>query len=352
MRVLAVTNMYPSVSAPAEGSFVEQQVTGLRQIGLDVDVLHVDRSGSGAAAYFDVGRSVRERIKVFRPDLVHVMYGGVMPEIVTRAVRDLPVIVSFCGSDLLGENLHFLRKLMATYGVLASRRAAKRAAGVVVKSRNLEAALPHNVDRRRVRVVPNGIDLNRFTPLDRTECRHSLGWSESAFHVLFASNSGSPVKRPWLAAASVEAAKELGVPAELHLLHNVVPADVPRWLNASNVVLLTSLHEGSPNIIKEALACDVPVVSVDVGDVAERVAGIEGCYIARPDPRSLADCLAKAYIGPVRIQGRGPIEKMSLEGTATRLRIFYEEILENQRYASPSGARRRDESTATTAPAL
>ena len=82
----------------------------------------------------------------------------------------------------------------------------------------------------------------------------------------------------------MERATRLGIDAEMHHLSGVPNDHVPIWLNASDVVLLTSLHEGSPTIIKEALACNRPVVSVDVGDVRERIRGVDGCFLARPDP--------------------------------------------------------------------
>src|SRR3982751_3484880 len=105
MRILAVTNMYPSADAPAWGTFVEQQVEGLRGIGLDVDVLYADRARDGAAAYRMLGGLLRERVARTNPALIHVMYGGLMAEVVTRLTRGRPVVVSFCGSDLLGETL-------------------------------------------------------------------------------------------------------------------------------------------------------------------------------------------------------------------------------------------------------
>jgi glycosyltransferase involved in cell wall biosynthesis len=206
LRILAVTNIYPTPQAPFSGTFVEQQIRGIRQIGLDVDVMFLDRRQKGMSVYLRLGRQVRARIVSYQPDLVHVMYGGAMADEVTRAVADRPTIVSFCGSDLLGEPLSgILRKLLAGYGVMASYRAARRACGVVVKSKNLHDALPGDADRSKVRIIPNGVDLERFQPLNRDECRKQLGWSDHRLHVLFPTNSGDPLKRPELAKAAVEA---------------------------------------------------------------------------------------------------------------------------------------------------
>lgn len=332
MKILAVTNMYPTPERPFFGTFIEQQVKGLREAGVEVEVLYADRRREGVRVYWTLRRAIREKMDRRAPDLVHVMYGGVMAKQVTREVRTRPVIVSFCGSDLLGENLPGLfRKMMVAAGVRASRLAAIKAAGIVVKSRNLYDALPKHIERDRIRVISNGIDLNRFRPMDSRSCQKQLGWDPDRFHVLFPANTGTPRKRLWLAQAALEKAEERGVACQLHLLQGVPHEDVPVWINASDVVLLTSEHEGSPNVIKESLACDVPVVSVDVGDVAERIEGIEGCFIAGAKPEDLADRLGRVWKGKRRVQGRSRISELSLERVSERLLSFYQETLDSWR---------------------
>jgi glycosyltransferase involved in cell wall biosynthesis len=328
VKILAVTNFYPTEQHPTQGTFVEQQVKGLRGVGLDVDVLMVDRTTLGYRAYLNLGTKVRKVVSVNRPALIHVMYGGVMAKTVVKTITGLPVIASFCGSDLLGENLPgFFRKAAVRYGVWCSHFAARRAHGVIVKSKNLWEALPANVDKKSVRIIPNGVDLNRFTPMDSVECRQRLGWDQDRCHVVFPANSGTPTKRFWLAQAAVEEAQRAGVPAELHRLERVKHADVPLWLNASDCLILTSEHEGSPNIVKEALACGVPVVSVDVGDVAERIDGISGCHICSADPRNLAVGLVAVRKGPRRIQSGIAMDSLSLQNVAKRLVDFYHFVI-------------------------
>jgi teichuronic acid biosynthesis glycosyltransferase TuaC len=330
MRILAVTNLYPTPRNPGAGTFVEQQVLGLRRSGLDVEVMHVDRCERGMRSYFTIGAELRSRIEQFQPDVVHAMYGGVLAERATRIVKDRPTVVSFCGSDLLGELLSgSMRRIISEYGILASHIAARRAVGIVVKSRNLEEALPTTVNRSKVRIIPNGIDLERFRPLNQVDCRNKLGWDSNKFHVLFPTNAGDPRKRLYLAQAAIDKANRSGLNAEMHQLRGVPHEEVPIWLNASDVVLLTSLHEGSPNVIKEALACNVPVVSVDVGDVSERVEGIEGCHIALPDPDDIRVKLGLVEAREGRILGRERMQALSLEQTAQYLRSFYHEVVES-----------------------
>ncbi|MEZ4895210.1 MAG: glycosyltransferase [Saprospiraceae bacterium] len=331
MRILAITNLYPTRESPTSGPWVKQQIGGLRDLGLNVKILYVDRIRGGMREYFRLAPRLKKACVGFSPDIVHCLYGGVMASIVTRTVLDRPTVVSFCGSDVLGELLSGpIRKVISYVGTMASCDAAKRANGVVVKSLNLQNALPRSVLRSKIRIIPNGVDLNRFQPLDQEQCRKQLGWDNERLHVLFPANNGDPLKRFGLAISAIDACKRMGFNAELHELKGIPHPEVPIWMNASDVVLLTSLHEGSPNVVKEALACNVPVVSVDVGDVRERIASISGCYLALPTPMDLATQLQRVHLGPRRIAGRTAVQQISLLEVARRLRNFYAELLESR----------------------
>jgi teichuronic acid biosynthesis glycosyltransferase TuaC len=330
MRVLSITNTYPTPEMPWLGTFVEQQIIGLRSVGVETQVLYFNRNKEGPFIYYRMGRLVSEAIAAFRPHLLHVMYGGVMADRMTHASLSIPVVVTFHGSDLLGENLSgIVRKLVSRYGVRCSWRAARRASGIVVVARHLEQVLPGDLDRRKMRVIPCGIDLTRFKPMDREACRLKLGWAAGTYHILFPANAGDPVKRPWLARAAIESLHNKdGIKGELHMLSGVPYADVPTWLNASDALVLTSLQEGSPTVVKEALACNVPVVSVDVGDVAERIAGIEGCHLVGAEPEAIALGLLDVWKRKCRVDSADLMRTLSIETIAERLKSFYSEILQ------------------------
>ena len=323
MRVLAVTNLYPTESSPAPGTFVASQIDSLRQLGVEVELLHVDRFAGGRRVYRSLARDVLQAVNETEPDLVHVMYGGVMADVVTRKIRDRPVLVSFCGTDVLGTGGRgVIDRVSHRYGVLASRRA-----GIVVKARNLLAALPSQISPSRVWILPNGVDLDRFRPLDRQACLQSTGWSPAQKHVLFGAEPWRPEKRFALARAAVDRLDLDGDSVQLHVLDGVPHEAVPSWLNAADVVLITSIHEGSPNVVKEALACNVPVVSVDVGDVRERLEGIEGCFIAASSPADLAAKLKQVLERGRRIDARDRARELSSDRVAARLCRIYEELV-------------------------
>jgi len=325
VKVLVVTNMWPSPERPRVGTFVERQVRGLEQRGLAVEPLVIDRPSGGMLAYRRAAAAVREACRRLQPDVVHVMYGGVMAGAVAPTLADLPWVQAFCGTDLLGEQIGSpVQKLRGWVGAVCSRWVARRADQVVVKSANLARALPRGVAPNRVHVIPNGVDFELFRPMDRRECRLGLGWSEEVFHVVFSTpRLADANKRLPLAREAVDKLADHGIEAELHVMLEVPHHQVPVWLNAADAVLMTSHHEGSPNIVKEALACNRPVVSVDVGDVRERIDGIEGCYLAEPEAGDLAAKLARVAAGPRVVEARSRMEELSIEVVADRLIRVY-----------------------------
>jgi teichuronic acid biosynthesis glycosyltransferase TuaC len=328
LRVLLVTNMYPTSEHAVSGVFVEQQVRSLRQLGVEIEVVHFDRRSLGPRAYWKLGHRLRQEVERVQPALIHVAYGGVMADLATSAVRDRPVLVHYRGSDLLGSHGEaLLRRLTIHLGVVASRRAAVRATGVIVVSENLRAALPTRAANANVWVVPSGIDLNRFVPLDQDESRSRLGWAPGRKHVLFPASPSRPEKRYQLAQAAVAGLRARGWDVDLHPLDGVAHAEVPTWINGSDVVLLTSTHEGSPNAVKEALACNAPVVAVDVGDVHQRLASVQGCYVAAPRPDDLAEKLDLVLSTGRRVDARDTLAELSLERTAQRIFEIYRTVL-------------------------
>lgn len=327
MRILAVTNMYPTDEFPGSGVFVHEQIKSLKNAGVEVRVEFVDRRRYGPSAYYQMDEALAQSFYEFAPDLIHVMYGGVMAARVVQCLRSRPILVTFHGSDLLGENLSGLvRKVSSRYGVWCSIKAARGANGVIVVARRLLRALPRTVSRSKVRVIPCGIDFDRFKPMDQRLCRRELKWRDDSFHVLFASSNGDPVKRPWLATAAIAEASRRGIPAELHFMAGVSNTQVPLWLNASDALLLTSQHEGSPTVVKEALACGLPVVSVDVGDVSERIEGIQGCHLAEADAVDLAYKLDLVRQKGSRLECRGRLTDLSVQSVAGKLIDFYQHL--------------------------
>jgi glycosyltransferase involved in cell wall biosynthesis len=170
--------------------------------------------------------------------------------------------------------------------------------------------------------------------MDRRRCRRDLGWKETDFILLFAGSPSNPTKRFPLAQSAVQTLRAGGVPAKLKVMAGIPNDKVPIWLNAADALLLCSLHEGSPNIVKEALACNRPVVAVDAGDIRERTEGIAGCHLAVAEAEDLATKLRLVYEGPGNVDGRTRMRDLSILSVAERVREVYQVVLNLPRTAA------------------
>jgi glycosyltransferase involved in cell wall biosynthesis len=192
-------------------------------------------------------------------------------------------------------------------------------------------------DGRLVRVIPSGIDFELFRPIPQAEARHRLGWPQDERVVLFAGKPSMPRKRCNLAQNSVEVVNRT-LPTRFMTAWGVPHRDMPVYINACDVLVLTSIHEGSPNVVKEALACNVPVVAVNVGDVAERLAGVEGCHICADDrPETIAAYLEQVLRCNQRINGREAVRHLDERVLTQQVIAVYNAIVsdsgESSRFA-------------------
>ena len=176
----------------------------------------------------------------------------------------------------------------------------------------MEHTLPQKL-RRRNRVIPNGVDQTLFAPRDRAEARSSLGWSDEEPVVLFAADPSVVRKRFALAQAACSRAARSVPNLRLEIANKVNPEAMPDLMNAADCLLLTSIIEGSPNVVKEALMCNLPVVSTDVGDVKEQLSTIRPSFVCEARDDALADALVACVDPPSRSTGRS--RSMHLRGT-------------------------------------
>jgi glycosyltransferase involved in cell wall biosynthesis len=214
---------------------------------------------------------------------------------------------------------------------------------VLAVSDRMSVEVARTCPNARVDVLPSGIDLNQFQPLPREEARAQLGIVDEAPWVLFAQPS-RPTKRFSLANDAIALARNRVPTLKLQCIEGRAPSEIPLWINASDVVLLTSTHEGWPNIIKEALACGVPFVSTDVSDL-RRIAELEpACRVAQQTPESLASGVLESLAHGRHTRLRRHAESFGLDATADRLIALYRGLLpahkrEREVEAHVSGAR-------------
>lgn len=243
--------------------------------------------------------ALREAIRKHEPDIIHVHYGTTTAWLVTMSTM-LPVVVTFHGSDLNPSPGQSWWKGMT--GRFLSHWAASRARAIICVSNKLRERLLFG--KQRARVIPMGYDSDRFFQMEKKVARHRLGWMHSDPVLLFNGGSNRTVKRGDLALAAYETAK-LTIPnLQYVILSGEIDMDqIPYYMNASDVLILTSAYEGSPTVIKEAMACGLPIVSVDVGDVRERLMNVSPSLIANRNPDDLGRAVCKLITKGERSNG-------------------------------------------------
>ncbi|MBI5368116.1 MAG: glycosyltransferase family 4 protein [Planctomycetes bacterium] len=322
MKVLVLTNAWPSERAPSLGVFIQSQVESLRRLGVVCDV-EVIPGWRGKREYWRAVERVRARAAEPGFDLCHA-HSGLPGWVALRQAR-LPVVVSFMGDDAFGTpdaagRYGLKGRLVAWIG----RGVARRAAAVIAKSEGIKRAL----GRADAQVIPNGVDFERFRPLDPAAARAGLGLDPAGRYVLFAGDPELPIKDFGLAQAAVQAAKARCPAAHLVAAARVPQERMPQYYNAADVLLLTSHHEGSPNTVKEAMACNLPVVSTDVGDVRAVIGGTPGCRVVPGrDAEALAGALLDVLERPLRTSGRAAIAHLEIGQVARRVLAVYEEVV-------------------------
>jgi teichuronic acid biosynthesis glycosyltransferase TuaC len=321
--VLFVTNMWPDSEKPVYGIFVKRQIASLRDAGISCDVLYV-RGYLGIHVYLRAFAwfLLNQRALRARYALVHAHAGETA--LVISPLRGLPTIASYCGDDVLGkanDDGTFSRRAKLRRWLIA--QSARSQTSTITKSREMAEVLPGSA-RDANFVVPNGINELEFRPMDRTEARRKLGWDRRERVVIFvATRPHEPRKRLDLARAAVAEAELIVGAVRLFVAENVAPSDLPTIMNAADCLILTSRMEGSPNAVKEALMCDLPVVSTDVGDVAELLSDVSLSVVARDDPAELGAALVQIFQAGTRSNGREKRAELKQSEIAKRIIDIY-----------------------------
>jgi teichuronic acid biosynthesis glycosyltransferase TuaC len=330
VRILFVTNMWPDRERPWYGSFVHSQARSLRGLGVDLDVLPI-RGYASNWEYLTAAAKMARRNLDARYDVIHAHYGH--SAVVARLDVRHPLVISYCGDDLLGTpspahparmtpRSRLLAKMFAQF--------ARCASATITKSRQMMLELPRGV-RERNHLIPNGVDLEMFKRIDRAEARRRLGWDPDETVILFVGNPAIARKNYALAESAVQVAATRSSSFRLRVAKGVPPDQMPVWMSAADALVHPSWSEGSPNVIKEAMACELPIVATPVGDVPERLLGVDGCHVLPGEVRPFADALLDAVSHHPCSAARLAVADLSLDRVAQRVIGVYEQVLATRR---------------------
>lgn len=328
-----VTSEWPTLERPFDVPFLPQQVEFLRRAGVEVDVFAF-RGAAKPLNYFRAWKRLRKQLDSGHYDLVHAQFGqsALLPW-----PKRLPLVVTFHGCDVLGVRRPNGRRTIP--GRLLQALCwliARKANAVIIVSNQMRKYLPDVP----MHVLPTGVDLESLPKLTSEQARRQLGLPAAKHLVLFVGNPQDPRKRLALAQQAVELLTRT-VPARLIIGWGQPHQNILLLMKACNVLVVTSRQEGSPTIVKEALACDLPVVSVHVGDVAERLQGVEGCELCHDlEPQTIAAALERVLRRDQRIKGCEVMKGLDERVLADRLIGIYRSVM---RASSEIGAlKRRD----------
>jgi glycosyltransferase involved in cell wall biosynthesis len=290
---------------------VKNQANSLINEGLSIDIYKI--LGSGIMGYIQSIPDLRKLLRHNAYDIIHghYFYSGIVASL--SGFR--PVVVSLMGSDVYANA--FQRFIINLFSTLFWKE-------TIVKSKKLKKLS----GIKKAIVIPNGVDISSFIPIDKKVALTTLGWDVTKQHILFASSPSRPEKNYTLAQRACDKFdKKL---LELHFIKDVPNKDMPFYYNAADVILLTSFYEGSPNVIKEAMACNTPIVSTDVGDVKVLISDCKGCYITNYNTNDVYQKLNMALSFNGKTNGRTKIANISSEKVAKEIIALYNIVVKKK----------------------
>ena len=307
MKVLFVRSSNDGIDPVTENQ-------GKSLTGLGIDVQYYNIRGRGLPGYLKNISGLRKQIRKTSPDLIHAHYAlsGFLASISTAK---LPVGVSLMGCDVNKKDslIPYITRFFARHFWKF----------VIVKS----AEMYKNLRNPGAVVLPNGVDLEVYKELPKNSAMSKLNWDNNKKHILFASDPSREEKNFPLADKTLKILKSKGIEFELHFLSGIEATDMVWYYNAADLLLLTSVREGSPNVVKEALACNCPVVSTRVGDVAGLLDGLKNCAAVDAIPAEIAPAIYNILNSGERTESRRKIKHLDSRLIAADIKKIYERTL-------------------------
>ncbi len=301
--------------------FVQSQAESLEHCGVEINFFTI--RGKGLKGYLRHVKPLRREIIRGKYDLVHAHY-TFCGWIARMASWRIPLVVSYMGSDTYGAvNMKGRRKLKSSFMIAQGILLNFFANAIIVKSPNLKRMI---LLKRKATVIPNGVDFERFKPVPAQDALTHLSLDPEKRYILFMGDPADSRKNYTLAE---EATNIVSCRWNVSLLapYPVPPTEVPWYLNAANLLLLTSWKEGSPNVVKEAMACNCPVIATPAGDAADTLAGADHCYVTGYHATEIAEKIEVILAAGTRSNGREKIVHLNEKVIAGKILAVYQKIL-------------------------
>ncbi len=320
MKVLVISNMYPGKNSYL-GTFIKQQVEDMENE--DLRMAKVVKNWKGYFAYVPFVLKNIFYLLLGSYDIVHAYY-GFHSALFAAVIKRRPLIITFVGSDALIEPSR-----NKVYRIL-QKFVISRSDHIIAVSSKIKDVLVSDLgaDSKKISVITFGIDFDLFKPSPQDKVREKLGFPSDMKLVLFPSNPHRIEKRFDIFNKAVELVQKEN--------QNILPvilsnnrrsySEVPLVMNACDVLVLTSDSEGSPTVIKEAMACNLPVVSVDVGDAREVIKDAGNCYVCKQEPVDIAESIKLVLHKNTRAAARDNIKHLSSKTIAKKIIELYAQV--------------------------
>jgi teichuronic acid biosynthesis glycosyltransferase TuaC len=285
--------------------FIQEQTRAISQKNVEIDFFLI--KGRGIMGYIKYLLIFYKKINTSKPDIIHAHYG--LSGLFACLQFKVPVITTFHGSDVNLDRIRPFSKvalLLSKYSIFVSEKLAKKARA-----------------KKNYSIIPCGVYFDLYFPIEKKVARQKLGFKEKEILVLFSNSFDYYEKNYPLAKKAVDILDEN---VNLIELKGYSREEVNLLLNACDVALMTSFSEGSPQFIKEAMACNCPIVSTDVGDVKAIIDDIAGCFISTYKVEDVANAINEALLFNKRTQGRKEIKHLSNELIAQQIVDIYLKI--------------------------
>ena len=312
MRVLLVHSGNAVGGDSARYTFVQEQGRSLEQLGCEVAYYAV--VGKGIRGYLRNVKPLRKKIHEFQPDVVHAHFGlcGMVAVLASR--KKVPVVITCHNGETLSKSANIISSL-----------AIHRADYTICVAQHIYDKL--HIKPKTYMIQPCGIDLKDLPLVDKAKAMKEMGLSSDKINILFGGSFSNARKNAPLAQAAIALLKRDDI--NLIEMKGFNRHQVALLFNACDMLLLPTKSEGSPQVLKEAMACNCPIIATDVADISYLLQGVTNSYVTSFDPADVAEKIMRVIECGERSNGRDRINELKLDNPLVCETILgiYKEVL-------------------------